>query len=245
MSYYRARIKQYFDTGLLNKFCVSFVLFRPPWMGFREPITPSMGLTVPFPCVWHEIKAQDRTIRTATFTNWNWFYYITSMGIPNALDHDFYCSDQHTCDQELVNASIAYLKQNFRSTESSYTFVYIGNVDETGHKYGWCKKEYLAEVDLADKQVGQLLDVVDASGLADRITVMVSADHGGFGTSHGAHADSDIIVPVFIRGPGIRRGTEFRHEVRNIDFPPTALESLGLRQSKWWKGDVMWEAFEN
>jgi predicted AlkP superfamily pyrophosphatase or phosphodiesterase len=217
-------------------------------MGFKELITPSTGPSVAFPCIWQQIKSQDSTVRTATFTNWDWFWYVTSMGLPNAIDFDYYCDNYATCDPELVSRAADYLNRTLigSTAESSYTFVYIGNVDEFGHTYGWCTPKYMEEVDIADQLVGQLLDVVDASGLADTdVTVMLSSDHGGHLRGHGAETDSDIVIPAFVRGPGIRRGVEFRHEVSNVDYVPTAMEMLGLKPSPWWKGHVLWEAFES
>ena len=47
-------------------------LCRPPWLGFSQQITPSVGPDVAFPCIWQNIKHQDDTVRTASFTNWDW-----------------------------------------------------------------------------------------------------------------------------------------------------------------------------
>jgi predicted AlkP superfamily pyrophosphatase or phosphodiesterase len=170
------------------------------------------------------------------------------MGLPNAIDFDYYCNYYTTCDPELVSRAADYLNRTLigSAAESSYTFVYIGNVDEFGHTYGWCTPQYMDQVDIADKLVGQLLDVIDASGLADTdVTVMLSSDHGGHLNRHGNHTDSDIVVPAFVRGPGIRRGVKFRHEVSNMDYAPTVMEMLGLKPNQWWKGHVLWEAFES
>ena len=47
--------------------------------------------------------------------------------------------------------------------------------------------------------MGQILDVIDGSG-NDDVLVMLSTDHGGEGWLHGRNQDSDLIIPVFIKG---------------------------------------------
>lgn len=207
-----------------------------------------------FPCIWQQIKSQDVTIRTASFTNWNWFWYVTSLGLPTALDYDFFCDDYSTCDEQSVLAAVDYLENALVSAESTYTFIYIGNVDGTGHSTSWCGPEYMAAVDEADRLVGLLMDVVDRAELdtdPDRvpakITVMLSSDHGGHDSGHGSFQDSDLIIPGFIRSPrsyGGGGGEQFRHEVSNVDYAPTAMEWLGLKPSPWWQGRVLKQAME-
>ena len=73
--------------------------------------------------------------------------------------------------------------------------------------------------------------------------VLLSTDHGGLDYGHGREADSDIIIPMFIRGPGIKQGYQFTSIVRNLDMVPTIAHALGMKLSPWWSGKVMTEAF--
>ena len=135
--------------------------------------------------------------------------------------------------------------QILRSAESSYTFVYIGDVDESGgHQAGWCSSDYLKVVDYSDELVGRLLDIVDASGRTD-VAVLLNTDHGGHNHTHGLPLDDDLRIPIILRGPEIRRDVKFRGNVRNLDLAPTIAEMLGLAASPQWSGRVLWEAFED
>ncbi len=49
-------------------------------------------------------------------------------------------------------------------------------------------------------QVGQLLDAIETAGKRDDTLVMMSSDHGGFQYGHGRKADSDLLIPMFIKG---------------------------------------------
>jgi len=211
-----------------------------------------MGPTVGFPCIWHQIKSQDVSVRTATFTNWDWLSYLTDGDLPSALDLDFRCDDVK-CDEQLVLAATEYIDVTMRSAESSYTFVYFGYLDVVGHGNEFCSHEYMKTVDKTDRLVGLLMDAVDrveklgpgSDGEPTTVAVMLSTDHGGHGYAHGAMQDSDIVIPAFVRGPrsiGDGEQRKFNHEVRNVDFAPTATEWLGLKQSPWWSGRMLEEA---
>ena len=80
--------------------------------------------------------------------------------------------------------------------------------------------------------------------MADDVLVTLSSDHGGIDFGHGNYADSDIMVPMFVRGPGVKVNHQFEWEVENKDMVPTAFFAMGLKQSKWWRGRPMDEAFE-
>ena len=73
--------------------------------------------------------------------------------------------------------------------------------------------------------------------------IALSTDHGGQDYSHGREADSDVIIPLYLRGPGIKQGYQFETVVRNYDIVPTVAHVLGVKQNPWWSGRVLSEAF--
>lgn len=66
---------------------------------------------------------------------------------------------------------------------------------------------YLGEVELLDAQLGKILDVLEARGLADNTVVIVTADHGDLCGGHGmvdkhyVMYDDVTRVPLFVRWP--------------------------------------------
>ena len=49
-------------------------------------------------------------------------------------------------------------------------------------------------------QIGEILDVVENSGVANDTLVMLSSDHGGRGRYHGRFQDDDLMIPMFVKG---------------------------------------------
>ena len=54
-----------------------------------------------------------------------------------------------------------------------------------------------------------------------------------------------MFIPMILRGPGIHKNHTFMFDVANQDVTPTVAYALGVKQSNWWTGKVMWEAFED
>ncbi len=53
------------------------------------------------------------------------------------------------------------------------------------------------------------------------------------------------MIPMVLRGPGIKQNYTFQYEVANQDMAPTAMWAMGLKPSHYWTGKIMWEAFES
>ncbi len=94
---------------------------------------------------------------------------------------------------------------------------------------------YDAEIAFTDLAIGQLLDVLDAAGLAEDTLVVVTADHGeglmqrGY-MLHGLSLhEEELHVPLIVRWPGrVRAGRRIAEPVSLLDVAPTVIDLLGL-----------------
>ncbi|MBD3367647.1 MAG: sulfatase-like hydrolase/transferase [Candidatus Eisenbacteria bacterium] len=98
---------------------------------------------------------------------------------------------------------------------------------------------YDAHIRTADDQLGRLLDGLEELGLLDRLTIVVTADHGEEFREHGeiGHGhmgatpklyDEIIHVPLLIKLPGSGRPEVKDGLVSHLDIGPTLLEVAGL-----------------
>ena len=95
---------------------------------------------------------------------------------------------------------------------------------------------YDGEIAFVDRQLGRLLQTLDARGETSRTIVLVTADHGeslgehGEGT-HGIFLyDATLRVPWIMAGPQIAVGRVSPTVARSIDVLPTLLDYAGLPQ---------------
>ena len=95
-------------------------------------------------------------------------------------------------------------------------------------------RPYDGEVAFVDAQIGVLLGLLEAKGLASRTRVLVTADHGESLGEHGEEThgvflyESTLRVPWLMAGPGIASGRVPATVARGIDVAPTLLDLAGI-----------------
>jgi predicted AlkP superfamily pyrophosphatase or phosphodiesterase len=122
-------------------------------------------------------------------------------------------------------------------------FVYMGDLDGLGHRYGWMSDEQIRRMTKIDAAIGQLLDALEKAGTLEKTVVMVVSDHGGHQKSHSQGTTEDVTVPWIIFGPGVQHGYEITQPVSNHQTAPTVLQALGLTAPKAWNGRPVQEGF--
>jgi arylsulfatase A-like enzyme len=123
-------------------------------------------------------------------------------------------------------------------------FVHLVEVDYTGHFFGWMGRLYGNAVRDADAAVAALLRHADAQFGRGQYTVILTADHGGHGRTHGTDAPEDTTIPWIVWGEGVRAGTELPFGIRTTDTAATALWLLGVGVPAEWTGHPVMQAFD-
>ncbi len=165
--------------------------------------------------------------RSAFFYNWG---ELRDLAKPETLSVSYFISgakhDYGETNVVLTDAAIDYIAKQ----EPDFTFLYLGEVDEKGHRFGWMSDEYL-------KAVNDSWDCIEkiTSTLSEEYTVIVTADHGGHGRTHGTDMEEDMVIPLFIKGKGFERGGLF--ESADIkDIAPTVNKLLCVAPDPEWEG---------
>lgn len=90
--------------------------------------------------------------------------------------------------------------------------------------------------------VGVILESIEGR---DDVLFVLSSDHGGDATgNHGSAVDEHLLIPIFIRGRGVKVGHEIEGLVRDRDITPTVVWAMGIEGSPHWYGDVLYDVFE-
>lgn len=94
---------------------------------------------------------------------------------------------------------------------------------------------YYGMISLMDKYIGQILDRLDALGLAENTMVVFTSDHGHLFGQHGLiakgafHYEDLLRVPMIARWPGkVPAGVESEALQSLVDYAPTFLSAAGL-----------------
>jgi predicted AlkP superfamily pyrophosphatase or phosphodiesterase len=136
-------------------------------------------------------------------------------------------------DADVANEAIVQAGVGF-----DLLFVHFPDVDYAGHAEGWMSPAYMAKVAAVDEAVGRLL-----AALPPQTTVILTADHGGKGTSHGENIPENMTVPWIVAGPKVLHRGQLVARVKETDTAATALWVLGLSLPGACPGEVIREPF--
>jgi arylsulfatase A-like enzyme len=97
------------------------------------------------------------------------------------------------------------------------------------------RQEYYAIITHMDKQVGRILDALEASGKADNTYIFFTADHGLAVGHHGLMGkqnmfDHSVRVPLIVTGPEIKKNSKIAAPVYLQDIMPSTLELAGIEK---------------
>jgi arylsulfatase len=96
------------------------------------------------------------------------------------------------------------------------------------------RTHFYAMVSELDRNIGRIVDSVEAAGLTDRTVFVMTADHGDYLGDHNMSGKSAIPydgamrVPLIFSGPGIPRGGRSAELCELVDVAPTLLELAGV-----------------
>jgi predicted AlkP superfamily pyrophosphatase or phosphodiesterase len=200
--------------------------------------------------------AHDHGRQTAFFAEKDKFYYLirswnAEHGRPDATGPD---NGRDKTDIDRVGPAeqiVPAVEAALLDGRTDLIFLHLKAPDEAGHDAEWFSPYYFRAVTKVDAQVGDILATVDAHPkLAKRLTILVTADHGGEEgeTTHYEIDDrQNYQIPFFAWGRGVPRGVDLyslnperrdpgaeRPEyegpqpIRNMDVANTSLRLLGL-----------------
>ena len=170
--------------------------------------------------------ARAAGLRTAAYYNWE---ELRDLWRPGGLATGYYWYDNKSPDGDARITQAA--AEGLRAYEVDLAFVYLGHVDEAGHRYGWLSPGYLDAVANADACIGMLVEALGPEG-----TLLVTADHGGHDRSHGTDADVDMLVPLIIAGAGVAEAGSLGEGASLLDVAPTIATLHGLPIPDEWEG---------
>ncbi len=191
-----------------------------------EPAAPVGDYGIP-QCIFAEIRRQRPTAYTAATYNWGGIPYCFAT---NAISEKAVFCPRADDEGRETDHFLTYLAK-----KPTLGFLYYDSVDGAGHKFGWGTPEYIAAAEAVDRQIGRVLKAIADSPLASRTAVILIADHGGIGKSHGADVVECYRIPFIVSFPGVKEWT-FRQPVMLADTAPTIAWLLGLEIPEVWRG---------
>jgi len=142
--------------------------------------------------------------------------------------------------QRVATAAAEYIKR----AKPNLCGIHFADPDSAGHWFGWGSPEQKKAFHEADTALGVVVDALKKAGIAETSVVLISADHGGHGRSHGDNIPEDMTIPWVAWGKGVKRQVQLTMNVTTFDTAATALWLLGVPLPAELDGKPVREAFE-
>ena len=187
-----------------------------------------------FPTFFRVVREAMPDAALGSFCNWN----PINVGIVE--DNLGVTKGTASGDSGVTDMVCKYVKNELPTV----LFVQFDEVDGAGHGSGYGTKQHLKQLHTTDTYIGKIYDTYRDCGILEDTLFIVTADHGGSGTSHGGLTDGEKYVMWAAVGKNVERG-----EIRDIEIRDTAsvvLTALGLadRQPESWTARVPSGLFE-
>lgn len=153
--------------------------------------------------------------------------------------------DQPTAgDADVTRSAVAMIHDH----QPAVMFVHLAGVDNVGHAKGWASHEQLTAIHEADAALGKILDAARDAKTLDETLLIVTADHGGAGRTHGPDDARSRHIPWIAVGPGVRADYDLTRladlTVDTEDTCATACYVLGLTPPRAVDGKPILAIFE-
>ena len=185
-----------------------------------------------YPSFFRVIRENDESALLASFAGWN----PINIGI---VENDIGVHKEGgMSDALLTEAILTYLAQN----NPTAMFVQFDEADAAGHSSGYGTSTQLAKIAQIDAYIGRIYNSYAQKGILDETLFIVTADHGGNGTSHGGLTDGEKYVMFAATGKSVVNGTISDMELR--DTASIVLHALGYECPETWSSRVPSDLFD-
>ncbi len=192
------------------------------------------------PTLFQRVRAVRPNARTAAYVCWP---PLETLLFPAPIDHCHVAlpedKDFDLRDADTLRRTVAEL----RDETPAALFVYLGDVDEVGHQFGFhpTVARYMAALSKTGERVGAILAALQARPrfAAEDWLVLLSTDHGGRGKDHGGCANYPEVRKTFLlcRGGRFKPGVRSERPTTHADVTAAALEHLGVALDPQWRLD--------
>lgn len=180
------------------------------------------------------------SINTSIISDWDMLFCyplnpsLIDDRIPTLNTDDTYINTITYLDSGIINLN-----------DYSFTFIYFGNLDNNGHRFGGNSKEYNDELEKIDDKIGQIIQIFKDKGFYDNGAIFITSDHG-HKTDNFGHSPSSTYVPFIVQSKILKPinidlvESNEKFEIRNNFLASFVSKIMGLDPFFHWHEQIPW-----
>lgn len=188
--------------------------------------TNSRGI---YPTIFSILREQRPKAVSGCIAEWDGIKYLVDSA---AINYVAVASDYEKDSTQLCRMAEKYIKEK----KPTLFAVCFDQIDHVGHAIGHDTPAYYDVLASVDIQIGRIIQALKDAGIYDDTAILVTADHGGIGRTHGGNSLMEMEIPYILCGKGIKKGMEITGTVIQYDTAATVAELLGLQRPQCWRG---------
>lgn len=205
----------------------------------RVPEVPSMVVNKRgiFPTIFSILRDACPKSETGCLAEWDGIKYLVDSA---AINHVAVASGYEKDSMLLCRMAVDYIKKE----KPNLLAVCYDQIDHVGHAIGHDTPAYYEVLSRIDKQIGIIIQALKDAGIYDDTIIILTADHGGLGRSHGGHTLREMEIPFIISGRNVKSTGEFKDVMMQYDTAATIAYIFGLHTPQAWRGVPMKDVFK-
>lgn len=207
--------------------------------GSQTPDLPSRVLNKNgiFPTVFSLLRESDPKAEMGCIYEWTGIRYLVDT---LAFNYNKLVPEALKEPQATVRYAVEYIKK----ARPAMVNIIFDEPDHIGHSKGHDTPAYYEKLTELDGYIGQIIEAVKEAGMLNETIFIVTADHGGINTGHGAKTMQEMETAFIISGKGVKKGYQFEESMMQFDCASTIAYIFGLKQPQVWIGRPMKQVFK-
>ncbi|MGC4016301.1 MAG: autotransporter-associated beta strand repeat-containing protein [Luteolibacter sp.] len=202
---------------------------------YDQPNTPGSYMVSQAPHFARHLVETKPGTYVSSIASWNWIedYLVAAQPGYFGYHAKATASTEEGRDSEVASKAVA----NLTSANPDVMFLHFDQCDGAGHTYGFSPTvpQYMTAIHEVDALIGSVLAGVAArpNYASEQWMVIITADHGGNGASHGGQTPQERTITFLVSGGGVPVGVSTASP-GHAAVPATLMRYLGLSIPAAW-----------
>lgn len=182
-----------------------------------------------FPTVFSELRSAAPEAEIGNIYEWDGIRYLVDT---LSLSYDKHVVEVAEDSTAVTRFIVDYIKDK----KPTLLNVQYDVLDHVGHAAGHDTPMYYAKLEEIDGYIGQIVKAAKDAGIWEETIIIVTADHGGIGKTHGGRTMAEMETPFVICGKSIKKGYQIEESMMQYDVASTIASIFALQQPQVWVG---------